>query len=556
MQPLGSITNSTASYFQFETGSSRVEKGFSFDSHFSSKLDTDATEKDRFRAESNEQDSDDKLPSRFNKKGRHFAKEAPDSVAEWTAVDSQTPLDSAPREINDTLRNNPTTGLAQEKMRDASRAVVTQTNDEKVPSAIIAAPKTSPAQHVIQAGDEKVVSTATSETLSTHRDSEESQTPNPDVRKPVNDLALLMPRHPGKLPKWNWGPESPPVSKTDGPDTPIKIAKEFLNPGKLDPRSLKSAESSSSERNLKQHAVLQRLDDSLIFPTEEIGTSLSENSPENPILPSEVLGDALQSKTNSNNLSADRLGSGTANNVGDLTALTEDQEGSLTSTEHFFQNSNLFESLENGEQSPYQAKGNSFSEPIINSPVVSALESSTTTTDAVSVLSGDSSMSAIDQESVFEISQPAGLDALNHAKIQGREIADQLVTKLAMNQLLHLENGNRQFSVQIYPEELGQLEILVTGNQDKMAATIIASQSMASELLIREKPYLMAALNEQGINLPDVSISHRSPDEHQQSAGQQTNERAEFRSYPEAKTTSSQITTHLSAEAKRVNILA
>jgi hypothetical protein len=178
--------------------------------------------------------------------------------------------------------------------------------------------------------------------------------------------------------------------------------------------------------------------------------------------------------------------------------------------------------------------------------------------DSITAWQMESQLSATDTvEGVFEVNQLADLDLPNSFVTEGRAIADQVIKQLVLNQLTNIADGTQHFSVQIYPEELGRLEIVVTGSQDQMMASIIASKSLASELLVREKPYLVAALNEQGVNLPDVSISHRSPNE-QQSPGRRYEMYEPREPQPLPASKSFQVTTSYQPQStsQRVNILA
>ena len=110
-------------------------------------------------------------------------------------------------------------------------------------------------------------------------------------------------------------------------------------------------------------------------------------------------------------------------------------------------------------------------------------------------------------------------------------VINETITKSVINQVTdslvsEIKTGNqgttRQISLQIHPAELGQLKILVGAESVNLTAQIVASEFVTSEMLIREKGQLLNALQEIGIDLPDVEISY------QQSSSQQDRDDLEF----------------------------
>ena len=88
----------------------------------------------------------------------------------------------------------------------------------------------------------------------------------------------------------------------------------------------------------------------------------------------------------------------------------------------------------------------------------------------------------------------------------------QQVTATIVTESVSLSgSSSRSLSIQIHPAELGRLEIVIGSNDDVLKAQIVASETVTSELLTREKPHLINALREQGIDLTDVDISQRDP---------------------------------------------
>ncbi len=74
-------------------------------------------------------------------------------------------------------------------------------------------------------------------------------------------------------------------------------------------------------------------------------------------------------------------------------------------------------------------------------------------------------------------------------------------------------NG-RELSIHVYPAELGRVHIIAAGEADRMRVQIVTSEWATVDLINKEKPQLVAALREQGIESPDIDVSHRSPWEH------------------------------------------
>lgn len=88
----------------------------------------------------------------------------------------------------------------------------------------------------------------------------------------------------------------------------------------------------------------------------------------------------------------------------------------------------------------------------------------------------------------------------------------QQVTETIVTESVSLSgSSSRSLSIQIHPAELGRLEIVIGSNDDVLRAQIVASETVTSDLLTREKSHLINALREQGIDLTDVDISHRDP---------------------------------------------
>jgi flagellar hook-length control protein FliK len=93
----------------------------------------------------------------------------------------------------------------------------------------------------------------------------------------------------------------------------------------------------------------------------------------------------------------------------------------------------------------------------------------------------------------------------------GNQVIDQLLEPLARLDVELQPGGvdSRKLKVQIYPEELGQVEITITRSEDGLVAQITATERVTSELLNREKEQLLEMFGESGLGSPSVEISHR-----------------------------------------------
>lgn len=95
-----------------------------------------------------------------------------------------------------------------------------------------------------------------------------------------------------------------------------------------------------------------------------------------------------------------------------------------------------------------------------------------------------------------------------------QSVINQVIETIVVDSVTASQLSHREMTLQINPPELGQLEIYIGTNEDSLKglkAHIVASESLTSEMLSREKAHLVNALKEQGIDLPDVDISHRDP---------------------------------------------
>ncbi len=91
-------------------------------------------------------------------------------------------------------------------------------------------------------------------------------------------------------------------------------------------------------------------------------------------------------------------------------------------------------------------------------------------------------------------------------------VVKQVVETITTDSIENIRDS-RKLTLQIHPAELGRLEIQIGSESDILTAQIVASEHVTSELLNREKIHLINALQEMGVDLPDVEISYRNEDQ-------------------------------------------
>ncbi|MEQ1903447.1 MAG: flagellar hook-length control protein FliK [Pirellulaceae bacterium] len=121
------------------------------------------------------------------------------------------------------------------------------------------------------------------------------------------------------------------------------------------------------------------------------------------------------------------------------------------------------------------------------------------------------------------------------------ELASQVVAQISdqwsMDDIKIGQNSTREITIQIKPQELGAIKILVETSDGRLQARIEASELITSEMLIKEKGQLLSALKDRGLDLPDLDISYRDPEsrnshrQDQQEPGQRFDFRNEQKSY-------------------------
>ncbi|HMO14856.1 MAG TPA: flagellar hook-length control protein FliK [Pirellulaceae bacterium] len=95
--------------------------------------------------------------------------------------------------------------------------------------------------------------------------------------------------------------------------------------------------------------------------------------------------------------------------------------------------------------------------------------------------------------------------------IAKESVLNQIIDSLVRDSKFATLISDRSMSLRLHPQELGHLQINVSSIDDNVRVQILATEAVTSDLLIREKAHLVSALREQGIDFPDVDISHRDP---------------------------------------------
>ncbi len=144
---------------------------------------------------------------------------------------------------------------------------------------------------------------------------------------------------------------------------------------------------------------------------------------------------------------------------------------------------------------------NQFFDTTIETPV--AAETPTTFnhgTDAPRVSGPSANFNTIKTESIV-------LDKIDRSTITS---IIQQTTNTVAQQVQNLNDRKSQsIQIQIHPAELGQLEIRVESTDEMIRTHIVASEFATTELLNRDKTQLVTALQDIGIELTDLEISHR-----------------------------------------------
>jgi Flagellar hook-length control protein FliK len=111
------------------------------------------------------------------------------------------------------------------------------------------------------------------------------------------------------------------------------------------------------------------------------------------------------------------------------------------------------------------------------------------------------------------------------------QVVAQISDQWSMEDVKIAQNSTSEITIQIKPQELGAIKILVETTDGQLQARIEASEMITSEMLIREKGHLLNALKDRGLDLPDLDISYRDPESqnsHRQDQ-QEPSQRFDFR---------------------------
>lgn len=92
----------------------------------------------------------------------------------------------------------------------------------------------------------------------------------------------------------------------------------------------------------------------------------------------------------------------------------------------------------------------------------------------------------------------------------------EMVISAMVQQVNTTEQGEHStLVVQLHPAELGQVTLQLEWDRDSLNAKILASDSAAMDLLQQNKPQLVAALAENGIDFDSLEVSYENADQQQ-----------------------------------------
>lgn len=128
------------------------------------------------------------------------------------------------------------------------------------------------------------------------------------------------------------------------------------------------------------------------------------------------------------------------------------------------------------------------------------------------------------------LSQPQAAQARNLDIVSeryGREIFSQVEQGILQN----ARNGSQRITLQLMPEELGKLNIVLTMHQGELKASIIAENRDSAALLSQQMAELKATLEEQGIKVAELEVQTELKDNH---FGEQWNDHREHNEMSDA----------------------
>ena len=96
--------------------------------------------------------------------------------------------------------------------------------------------------------------------------------------------------------------------------------------------------------------------------------------------------------------------------------------------------------------------------------------------------------------------------------IANRGVEKEIFAQVEQGILQNARNGSQRLTLQLQPEELGKLNLVLTMKQGELKASIIAENAESAALLNEQMAELKAALEEQGIKVAELQVRTETED--------------------------------------------
>ncbi|MAK43689.1 MAG: hypothetical protein CMN80_05975 [Spongiibacter sp.] len=171
------------------------------------------------------------------------------------------------------------------------------------------------------------------------------------------------------------------------------------------------------------------------------------------------------------------------------------------------------------------------SAPIVNAPVTPRIASAPPAIEVASVDAGADSLEFADltRQLTIRPAPPADRAAVQFT-ISQNPIDDPAWSQAVASRIQWMgSTGTQTAQLQLNPEELGGIHVQLSMQGDKASVQFQAQHSETSELIERLMPRLSQAMEQQGMRLEEVKVSHQSAwaDAQQQQQSQQFSDRAQ-----------------------------
>ena len=118
------------------------------------------------------------------------------------------------------------------------------------------------------------------------------------------------------------------------------------------------------------------------------------------------------------------------------------------------------------------------------------------------------------EQMAFNVAQPAvAMENAPLVNTQPEPLARHLVNQVESGMLRTLRNGATSLELQLHPQELGTLNIVLTSYNGEVSARIIADKSETVEMLNHQLDTIRASLEEQGVKVEKVDVELRQNDQ-------------------------------------------